>query len=93
MILIRGVNSIWDTDVTVKHITYINLSRDLRVGAVQVWDVRSFKRSGEIEGAHHMPVRDIDFAQHQQHRIVTAGDDGKLRFWDLRYVVAPGLLL
>ncbi|KAL3130790.1 hypothetical protein ABBQ38_000129 [Trebouxia sp. C0009 RCD-2024] len=51
---------------------------------VQVWDVRSLKKTAEIPDAHLMPVRDIDFAHQQQHRIVSAGDDCKVCIWDLR---------
>ena len=52
---------------------------------LQIWDTRSMKRVGEIPHAHLMPVRDIDFAKQQQHKIVSAGDDCKLCIWDLRY--------
>ena len=51
---------------------------------LQVWDVRSLQRAAEIPQAHAMPVRDVDFARQEPHKIATAGDDGKLRFWDLR---------
>lgn len=51
---------------------------------VQIWDTRSMKRVGETPHAHLMPVRDIDFAKQQQHKIVSAGDDCKLCIWDLR---------
>ncbi|KAK9815701.1 hypothetical protein WJX72_008294 [[Myrmecia] bisecta] len=51
---------------------------------IQLWDLRTLKKTGEIEGAHYMPVRDIDFAHRHEHQIVSGGDDCKLRFWDLR---------
>ncbi|KAG2493240.1 hypothetical protein HYH03_008656 [Edaphochlamys debaryana] len=52
---------------------------------VQTWDLRSLSRPmGEIKMAHKMPVRSISFAPHSDTRILTAGDDCKLRFWDLR---------
>ena len=53
--------------------------------AKQVWDVRSLKRTGEIKDAHLMPIRAVDFAHQQQHRIVTGGDDCQVCVWDLRY--------
>ena len=59
-------------------------SNPFRHACVQVWDVRSLQRAAEIPQAHAMPVRDVDFARHEPHKIATAGDDGKLRFWDLR---------
>jgi WD40 repeat protein len=39
---------------------------------------------GEITSAHRMPVRDVSFAHASEHRIVSGGDDCKLRVWDLR---------
>jgi EARP and GARP complex-interacting protein 1 len=39
---------------------------------------------GEVVGAHRMPVRDVDYSGQGEHIIVSAGDDCKLRFWDLR---------
>lgn len=42
------------------------------------------KKVADIPEAHLMPVRDIDFAHQQQHRIVSAGDDCKVCIWDLR---------
>lgn len=51
---------------------------------VQIWDIRSMKRVGEIPDAHLMPVRDVDFAHQQQNRVVSAGDDCRLCIWDLR---------
>lgn len=51
---------------------------------VQIWDLRMLAKSGELLSAHKMPVRDVDFAPHQEHRLVSCGDDCKLRFWDLR---------
>ena len=53
--------------------------------ALQVWDVRSLKRTGDIKDAHMMPVRNVDFAHEQEHRIVTGGDDCQVCIWDLRF--------
>ncbi len=66
------------------HSPQINIDRR-QIHVLQVWDIRSMKRTGEIPHAHLMPVRDIDFANQQQHKIVSAGDDCKLCIWDLRY--------
>ncbi|MEW5311662.1 MAG: hypothetical protein WDW38_003357 [Sanguina aurantia] len=51
---------------------------------LQIWDLRSMSKSSEITGAHKMPVRDVSFAPQNNQRIVSAGDDCKLRVWDLR---------
>ena len=51
----------------------------------QTWDLRTLSRPmGEIKMAHKQPVRSISFAPHADTRILTAGDDCKLRYWDLR---------
>lgn len=55
--------------------------------AVQAWDLRAMKKSAEIEAAHQMPVRDIDFSRQEPHRCVSGGDDGRICFWDLRRVI------
>lgn len=52
--------------------------------AGQVWDLRTMRRTAELEGAHQMPVRDVDFARGREHLLLSAGDDCRLRFWDLR---------
>eukprot|EP00798_Chlamydomonas_sp_ICE-L_P004935 gene4935-34706_t len=60
---------------------------------VQLWDFRSMTKTAEVVGAHRMPTRDVSFAAHDQNRIVSAGDDCKLRFWDLRYMGKSEALL
>jgi hypothetical protein len=40
-------------------------------------------------GAHAATVRDVDFARQQDGLVVTAGDDCRLRLWDLRHGPAP----
>jgi WD40 repeat protein len=52
--------------------------------ALQVWDVQSVVKVGEQAAAHRMPVRDVDWAPNHPHRLVSGGEDGKLRFWDTR---------
>ena len=51
---------------------------------VQVWDLRAMRRVAEIEGAHQMPVRDVDVARGNAHLLLSAGDDCRLRVWDMR---------
>lgn len=57
--------------------------------AAQVWDVRSGRQSVAISDAHGMAVRDIDFAKQQDNLVVTAGEDCKVRLWDLRQALSP----
>ena len=37
-----------------------------------------------IENAHGQMVRDIDFNPNKQYYMVSCGDDGKTKFWDIR---------
>ena len=55
---------------------------------VQVWDLRNMRRVAEIEGAHQMPVRDVDVARGNAHLLLSAGDDCRLRLWDMRHAPA-----
>jgi WD40 repeat protein len=57
--------------------------------AAQIWDVRTGRQSGAISDAHGMAVRDIDFAKQQDNLVVTAGEDCKVRLWDLRQALSP----
>jgi len=49
-----------------------------------VWDVNNMSKVGEVGSAHRLPARSVDWAPHTEHRLVSAGDDGRLRFWDMR---------
>ena len=94
IVIARGARNLWTCSVSHKLLgptsdsklqsPQLNISRR-QLHVLQIWDIRSMKRIGEIPHAHLMPVRDIDFAKHQQHKIVSAGDDCKLCIWDLRY--------
>lgn len=46
------------------------------------------RRVAEIEGAHQMPVRDVDVARGSAHLLLSAGDDCRLRIWDMRHAPA-----
>ncbi|CAL8102835.1 unnamed protein product [Calicophoron daubneyi] len=50
------------------------------------WDVRSMQPSFWLEAAHWPCVRDLDFNPHRPNLVVTGGDDGCIRLWDLRYL-------
>ncbi|KIZ05664.1 tumor suppressing subtransferable candidate 1 [Monoraphidium neglectum] len=52
--------------------------------SVQIWDIQNCCKVGEVPGAHRLPARDVDWAPHNEHRLVTCGDDCRLRFWDTR---------
>jgi WD40 repeat protein len=52
--------------------------------SVQLWDMSSMSRTATLANAHKLPVRDVSWAPNNEHRFVTGGDDGKLRFWDTR---------
>lgn len=54
------------------------------IRTVQLHDLRAMQQSGSISHAHSMPIRDVDFARHQDNLMATAGDDCMFRLWDLR---------
>lgn len=47
------------------------------------------QRSAEVQQAHSAPIRDVDAARQHEHLIATAGDDAKVRYWDLRCAGRP----
>mmetsp|Transcript_3543 Transcript_3543/g.5977 ORF Transcript_3543/g.5977 Transcript_3543/m.5977 type:complete len:263 (+) Transcript_3543:47-835(+) len=53
---------------------------------VQLWDLRSMRMTGEVLGAHRMPTRDVCFSPTCEFRLVSSGDDCRLRVWDTRYL-------
>lgn len=56
--------------------------------SVQLWDTHTnvSGTGAPVAAGRKLPVRDVCWAPHNEHRFVTGGDDGKLRFWDTRYV-------
>lgn len=62
---------------------------------VNVWDVRDLAGGPAVTvgRAALMPVRDVDVNPVRDHVLLTAGDDCKLRFWDVRQPDAPLLEL
>ena len=48
------------------------------------WDLRSAEQTHHIQSAHRMGVRDIDYNVNKPWALVTGGDDGEVKFWDLR---------
>lgn len=61
-----------------------NLALAAGSNSIQLWDLSSMRSTGGIHTAHKLPVRDVSWAPNNEHRFVTGGDDGKLRFWDTR---------
>uniref|UniRef100_A0A0D6R6Q8 EIPR1-like beta-propeller domain-containing protein n=1 Tax=Araucaria cunninghamii TaxID=56994 RepID=A0A0D6R6Q8_ARACU len=54
--------------------------------SVQFWDLRSIK---QVNSIGHAQVRDLDYNPSKQHIVVTAGDDSRIRIWDLRMPNLP----
>ncbi|CAG8433077.1 10706_t:CDS:2 [Diversispora eburnea] len=58
--------------------------------AIQGWDLKSHRREIYIiiliifENSHSVLVRALDFNPNKPHQFASAGDDCKVRFWDLR---------
>ena len=51
---------------------------------LQIWDIQNVSKVSEAAAAHKMPARDVDWAPNNEYRLVSGGDDCKLRFWDTR---------
>lgn len=62
-------------------------------GAIQTWDTRGNDVVFTIPEAHLQTVLDIDYNPNKPHSLVSGGDDGKMKFWDLRHVRMPLLAL
>ncbi|ETW06636.1 hypothetical protein, variant [Aphanomyces invadans] len=52
--------------------------------SIQTWDVRSGKVAYKIDHAHFQCVRDIDYSPNKPYYIASGGDDGLVKFWDVR---------
>ncbi|OQR96716.1 hypothetical protein ACHHYP_13756 [Achlya hypogyna] len=61
--------------------------------AIQSWDLRSGKVAHGITEAHLACVRDVDYNPNKPYYIASGGDDGKVKFWDLRKPQAALLTL
>lgn len=48
------------------------------------FDIRSMKQVWMIENTHSPIVRDLDFNPNKQYYLATCGDDGVVKFWDIR---------
>jgi len=60
---------------------------------LQIIDLRSTNKGPvySIDGAHIDPIRDLDFNPNRQYYMVTCGDDGFTKFWDIRNLQNPVL--
>ncbi|XP_033226535.1 EARP-interacting protein homolog [Belonocnema kinseyi] len=59
---------------------------------VRGWDLRNPSESSwSIPNAHSQIVRDLDFNANRQYFLSTCGDDGYLKFWDIRMTIEPVL--
>lgn len=52
--------------------------------SISFWDLRSMTKSGGIESAHQLQIRDVDFNPKRPHLLMTVGDDSRIRVWDQR---------
>ncbi|CAI2170604.1 3714_t:CDS:10 [Funneliformis geosporum] len=52
--------------------------------SISGWDVKSQSQTFNIDGAHSILVRALDFNPNIPNQIASAGDDCKVRFWDIR---------
>lgn len=59
---------------------------------IQGWDLRSLSDpSWMIPSAHSQIIRDLDFNANRQYFLATCGDDGYMKFWDIRVTDEPVL--
>lgn len=57
---------------------------------VRAWDFRTpSETSWTILGAHSQIIRDLDFNVNRQYFLSTCGDDGYMKFWDVRSPAQP----
>ncbi|XP_049849660.1 EARP-interacting protein homolog [Schistocerca gregaria] len=56
---------------------------------IQLFDFKSNKTSVCIEHAHEIFTRDIDVNLDNSHYLMSGGDDGRVKYWDLRNVKEP----
>ncbi|RUS16476.1 hypothetical protein BC937DRAFT_91161 [Endogone sp. FLAS-F59071] len=53
-------------------------------GCLSGWDLRSQKSTFSVPLAHPATIRALDYNPNKPHSVVTGGDDGRVRFWDVR---------
>ncbi|KAI4481675.1 PREDICTED: protein TSSC1 [Polistes canadensis] len=59
---------------------------------IQGWDLRApSDPSWTITSAHSQIIRDLDFNVNRQYFLSTCGDDGYMKFWDIRVPTEPVL--
>ncbi|GMH43159.1 hypothetical protein BSKO_11081 [Bryopsis sp. KO-2023] len=58
-----------------------------------IWDLRSMEKAGDVQGAHEMPVRDVDISPNGGGTLLTCGDDCAVKQWDSRNLGEPMLTL
>ncbi len=58
---------------------------------VQGYDMKSNKKTFNISHAHVEKVLDIDYNPNKMNQIATAGQDGRIKIWDLRQYDKPVL--
>lgn len=51
---------------------------------LKTWDLRSSRLAFKKDGVHLFGARDVDYNPNVDYQVVTSGEDGQLRFWDLR---------
>ncbi|EXX57526.1 uncharacterized protein OCT59_001866 [Rhizophagus irregularis] len=63
------------------HQSEIAVGKDVSISG---WDIKSQSQTFNINEAHSVMVRALDFNPNKPNQIASAGDDCKVRFWDLR---------
>lgn len=58
-------------------------------GDLKVVSTAALQVTLTVQNAHHGCIRDVDYNPNKPNVLVTAGDDCKVKFWDLRHTKAP----
>ncbi|ETV65843.1 hypothetical protein, variant 3 [Aphanomyces astaci] len=61
--------------------------------SIVTWDVRSGKIAHKVHQAHFQCTRDIDYNPNKPYYMASGGDDGLVKFWDIRKPKAALLTL
>jgi EARP and GARP complex-interacting protein 1 len=57
--------------------------------ALHLVDARKMEVTSRLAGAHKGTIRDIDYNPNKPLMLISAGDDRKVKFWDLRNLSGP----
>ncbi|TMW56733.1 hypothetical protein Poli38472_006743 [Pythium oligandrum] len=72
------------------HSQYLSFTQG---SAIHTWDTRANSTAFTIDDAHALSVLDFDYNPNKPYTLVSGGEDGQMKFWDLRQAHKPLLSL